>query len=352
MVVLIGGTAMDADGDTFVTTVYVIVDELYQTHYAPQKPVRPGHRPEVSDSEILTLGLLAQWQRSRSERAFLRAAHRSLRAYFPRLLSQSAFNRRLRDLAGVLAHLVPAVAARTTALLGASAYQVLDGVPVPLARRCRGQRHRLFAAEAAIGRGGSEHAWFFGQRLLLAVDAHGQITGAVSGPANTEERFLADALLRWRVDATAPAPTAAELDPVLGPAHRRQGSRQGPTGPLLLRGAAGAPAAGPYLGDLGYCGADWARHWRTDYGARVLTKADYRPGPAGRPGRRWVSGLRQVVETVNGWLGERFGLNFPRARTAWGLQTRLAAKLAAFNLAVHVNHLHGRPTFAAVELWG
>jgi hypothetical protein len=248
--------------------------------------------------------------------------------------------------------LVPAVAARTGALLGESAYQVLDGVPVPLARRVRGQQRRLFANEAAIGRGGSEKAWYFGQELLLAVDAHGQITGAVSGPANTEERFLADALLRWRVAPTAPVPTAGELDPVLGPAHRRQGTRQGPTGPLFLRGAAGSPADGPYLGDRGFRGTDWGRHWRDDYGAWVLTKADYPRGSEGHPGRRWLSGLRQVVETVGGWLEERFGLQFPRARTAWGLQTRLAAKLAAFNLAVHVNHLHGRPTFAAVELWG
>lgn len=343
---------MDLDLDTFLTTVYVIVDEEYQQRFAPHKPRRPGPDAVLCDSEVLTLGLLAQWQRSRSERAFLRWARCELRAYFPRLLSQSAFNRRLRDLAGVLAHLVPAIAARTSALLGASPYEVLDGVPVPLARRCRGQHHRLFATEAAIGRGGSEKAWFFGQRLLLAVDGHGQITGAVSGPANTDERFLADALLRWRVNATAAAPTAAGLDPVLGPAHRSRGQRQGPTGPLLLRGAVGDPAPGPYLGDLGYRGEEWARHWRADYGATMLTKADYPPGPAGRPSRRWFSGLRQVVETVNGWLEDRFGLQFPRARTAWGLQTRLAAKLAAFNLAVHFNHLHGQPPFAAVDLWG
>jgi hypothetical protein len=343
---------VDLELDTFLVTVYVIVDEEYRQRFAPHKPVRPGPRPTLSDSEVLTLGLLAQWQRSRSERAFLRRARRDLRPYFPRLLSQSAFNRRLRDLAGVLAQLIPAIAARTRTLLGASAFEVLDGVPVPLARRCRGQHHRLFADEAAIGRGGCEKAWYFGQRLLLAVDGHGQIAGAVSGPANTDERFLADALLRWRVDATAPAPTGAGLDPVLGAAHRRRGQRQGPTGPLFLRGAAGVQADGPYLGDLGFRGRDWARHWRFDYGASVLTKGDYAAGPEGRPGRRWVSGLRQVVETVNGWLEDRFGLQFPRARTAWGLQTRLAAKLAAFNLAVHFNHLHARPPFVAIELWG
>jgi hypothetical protein len=337
---------MDPELDTFLTTVYVMVDELYQAHFAAHKPTRPGPAPMVSDSEVLTLGLLAQWQRSRSEREFLRRARKPLAPYFPRWLSQSSFNRRLRDLAGILAQLVPLMAAQTTALRGPSPYEVLDGVPVPLARRCRGGRHRCFGVEAAIGRGGSDKDWFFGQRLLASVSAHGSVTGGVSGPANTEERWLAEALLRWRADARAPAPTADQLELVLGLAHRHGGQRQGPTGPLFLRGAAGVPAVGPYLGDLGFRGADWGAHWHHHYGAEVLTKTAYLTDV----GRQWFSGLRQVVETVNGWLEERFGLQFPRARTAWGLRTRLAAKLAAFNLAVHFNHLQGHPAFTAVEL--
>jgi hypothetical protein len=338
---------VDPELDTFLVTVYCVVDELMSERFAAAKPRRPGKKPTMADSEVLTLGLLAQSQRSRSEREFLRTARPTLLPYFPRWLSQSAFNRRLRDLSGVLAQLGPAIAERTTALLGISAYEVLDGVPVPLARRCRGERHRCFATEAAIGRGGSDRDWFFGQKLLLSVNAHGSITGGVSGPANTEEHWLADALFRWRLSPTAPAPSAAQLEPVLGPAHRDGGHRQGPTGPIFLRGAAGAPADGPYLGDLGYRGMNWAQHWRADYGVRVLTKAAY-PDPAGR---RWLSGLRQKVETVNGCLEERLGLFFPRARTAWGLQTRLAAKLAAFNIAVHFNYLSGRLPFSATPIW-
>ncbi len=101
---------MEIDLDTFLTTVYDITDELYQTHVAPVKPTRPGKKPDLSDSEVLTLAVVAQWQADRSERAFLRYAAKQWRAYFPRLLSQSQFNRRARDLCGVLCHLAPAVA--------------------------------------------------------------------------------------------------------------------------------------------------------------------------------------------------------------------------------------------------
>jgi hypothetical protein len=225
---------------------------------------------------------------------------------------------------------------------------VLDTVPVPLLRRCRGRRHRLFAAEADLGQGGSDDEWYSGMHLLAVVTPAGLITGFVVGPARTDERWLAEALLRWRQEPAAPPPTASELAAVLGPSHRRGGQRRGPAGPLLPEVGAGKPDAAPYLGDLGFRGAAWHAHWQAAYGATVLTKADYArlPPTDRRPARRWLSGRRQVVETVNGRLEDTFGLKFPRARTQTGVLTRLAAKVAAFNLSISLNHLADQPPLA------
>ena len=146
---------MDIDLDTFLVTVYTVVDDLYQEHCAAQKDPR-GCPGRVSDSEVLSLTILAQWHPSRSERAFLRFVRRYWREYFPRLTSQSAFNRRAREMSGVLLALDPALDAALTAHLGEpAAYQVVDGVPVPLARRCRGRRQRAFGPHAAVGPRGS-----------------------------------------------------------------------------------------------------------------------------------------------------------------------------------------------------
>ena len=129
---------MELDLDTFLVTVYCVVDDLYQELIAPERPNRPGPRPELSDSEVLCLSLLAQWQPRRSENAFVAYAIRHWRSYFPRLLSQSAFNRRARDLCGALSRLGPAIAERAHRELGQTfPYEVTDGVPVPLLRRCR-----------------------------------------------------------------------------------------------------------------------------------------------------------------------------------------------------------------------
>jgi hypothetical protein len=56
----------------------------------------------MSESEVLTVVVLTQWQPSRSEGAFLRSVRQHWRAYFPRVLSQSAFNRRARTYWGLL----------------------------------------------------------------------------------------------------------------------------------------------------------------------------------------------------------------------------------------------------------
>lgn len=344
---------MNIDVDTFLTTVYCMVDDLYRAHYAPLKPVRPGKKAKMSDSEVLTVVILAQWQTNRSERDFVRYVHKHWRGYFPSMLSQSAFNRRARDLCGVLCHLGPKVCQELTqSLAEGSDFQVLDTVPVPLMRRCRGNRHRLFANEAGIGKGGADKQWFYGVDLLLSVQPNGAITGFVVGPANTEDRWFAEALLRWRRFPEASPPRAEELAEVLPPAHRHQGRRLGPTGPIASWLGVGQYSQEPYLADLGFRGVDWIHHWFVHYGARVLTKADYETisDPHERhKARRWLNGLRQVIETVNGCLDDRLGLKFPRARTYWGLLTRLAAKVAAHNVAVHVNYLFDRSPFAAFD---
>ncbi|SRR6266566_6401899 len=341
---------MELDVDTFLVTVYCVVDDLYRAELAPLLAGRPGARGKLSDSEVLALAALAQWEAHRCERCFLAYARAHWLAYFPGLTSQSAFNRRARNLWAALCRLGPAIARAVDRLLGGPpAYEVWDGLPVPLMRRCRGGRHRTFAAEAGFGRGGSDREMYYGMHMLAAAGAGGAISGFVVGPADTSEYWLAEALLRWRRDPAAPPPTAAELAPALGPCHRAGGERLGPTGPLGPRWGAGRPAEGPYLSDLGCAGRHWRDHWRAAYGATVLTKADYAAiGPqAERQGwTAWLCGLRQQAETVFNALTDLLGAKFPRARSTWGVWTRLAAKVAAFNLAVYVNHLFGRNPFA------
>src|SRR5919206_933995 len=82
------------DLDSFLTELYVTIDEWWQTQVPSRR--RPGRPSRPSPSEVLTLAVVAQWPRWRSERHFWRFADRHLRPWFPHVGSQSQFNRQLR----------------------------------------------------------------------------------------------------------------------------------------------------------------------------------------------------------------------------------------------------------------
>jgi Transposase DDE domain len=331
------------DTDTFITTVYVVVDDIYKQLFGGLRPPKRGRRPWLSDSEVLTLALLAQWHGMGSERAFLRFAGCQWQPFFP-AFSQSAFNKRARALGGVLSQLAVAVSREVCRLSGtASAYEAIDSTVVPLMRRCRGERMKLFSGqEAAIGRVGSEHRWEYGVKLFAAVGESGCVSGFVAGPASTEDRWLAEAFLNWRKDPSSATPSPEDLAEEIGPAHRNSGRRLGPAGPLWPPQGAGEQEGKAYLADRGFRGEAWQRHWEQRYHAEVLTPQE---SPGLRLHRRELNSRRQVVETVFHFLCDTFHLKFPRARTLKGLQARLAAKIAALNVSILVNLMHRRSKF-------
>ena len=62
------------DLDSFLVSLYVLVDDWWQEHhpYSPRK--KPGRPALLSDPEVITLAIFAQWPRFRSERDFWRFA--------------------------------------------------------------------------------------------------------------------------------------------------------------------------------------------------------------------------------------------------------------------------------------
>jgi hypothetical protein len=329
---------MDTDFDTFLVTVYCQIDALVQDLALPPQP---GPTPKLTTSEVLTLAVVGQW-RSSSERATLRWAASALARWFPVLPSQSAFNRRVRRLGPVL----QAVLLRLADLLVPpdAPYEVVDTVAVPFARQCRGRRHRLFGEEAGVGRGGSDRQFYYGARLLLTLSPAGVITGLVVAPARTQDRWLLEHLLTWRVTPEGLPWSVADIPRT---ARRPQG-RVGPTGPVWWPGSAGVARSGHYLADRGFAGAVWHEHGRQDLAAEVLTTTRL---PRGDARRRWHNTHRQIVETVNDLLTDTFHLAFPKGKTMWGMVTRIVAKCTAVNLSIWCNRHLGRPDLAADTLW-
>src|SRR5512144_612213 len=222
------------DSDTFLTTLYVMIDDFCKSHFPPKH--RGGAPASLTPSEVLTLALFGQGQHFSSERGFYRYAQRHLRVAFPTLPDRSQFNRLLRQqqeaLVACSLHLVPRLQAQQCA------YEILDATAVPT-RDAKRRGLGWLPGIADIG-WSNRLGWYEGFYLLLSVNPKGVITGFGYAPASTKEQLLAETLLAGRHQP-----------------HPR------------LPGV-GFPAQGPYVTDKGFEGAAWRRHWRHAYGAEVI----------------------------------------------------------------------------------
>ena len=287
------------DLDSFLVSLYVLVDDWWRERHPSAARKKPGRPALLADSEVLTLAILAQWPRFRSERDFWRFARAHLRPYFPNLCSQGQLNRRVRALEPEMRSLQRAIARELAE--PSAVYRVLDTTLVPAVVRVRACRKGLFAGQASFGRSASKTEWVYGFKVALVVDPKGVVSAFGLAPAASDERPIGDALLAEdRYDA--------------------------------------------YLADKGFSALDWERRWLERYGALVAATPknnDRRAWP--KADRRWAAGKRQIVEGVIGQLKDFFGLERHRAKTLGGLLTRLAAKVAAYTCGQRLNDRLGRP---------
>ena len=212
------------DLDPFLVSLYVYIDEWWKANHPPSSPRKPARPALLSESEVLTLAILAQWPRFRSERDFWRFASSHLRSYFPTLCSQSQLNRRVRALEPELRLLQRACAEELSE--PSVVYHVLDTTLIPAIVRVRASRKGLFCGQASFGRSASKTEWIYGFKVALVVDPEGVITAFGLASAASDERPIGEALLA-------------------------------------------CDRYGAYLADKGFTSVEWERLWMEIYGALV-----------------------------------------------------------------------------------
>lgn len=108
------------------------------------------------------------------------------------------------------------------------------------------------------------------------------------------------------------------------------------------------------LGDNGYSGERYRKDLSEQKRHQIWANPRPSPKPSSREeaqARRWLRANRDLIETVIGMLADQFTLETTRARSLWGMMTRLEAKLLAFNLSILLNQMLGRPRLALKDLY-
>ena len=296
---------MIQDFDDFSLWVYYIVDDICQQLRSYVR--RPGPAPtSCSDSELLAMAIIGECRGHDMETELLSfwADHRAL---FPRLPSQSRFNRRRRKLMP-LCNLVR----RTIVQLLDVAQQrgcVIDSLPVPVvAFHLAPQASREWAAHgAAFGKVTSKKQTIYGYKLHLLLTLGGVILDFELAPANVSDLTVGEELLLEHTDLTV-------------------------------------------FGDKAYISEAVQTALREQRRVRLLTvpRSNQRV-QLPEVVREALNAARQIVETVNEQLTEQFTLERNHAHTFWGLCTRLYTKLTAHTLCLYLNRLIGNVDFLQIK---
>lgn len=195
-------------------------------------------------------------------------------------------------------------------------FEALDCSAMPV-RDSKRRGEGWLAGYADIG-WSNRLGWYEGFCLLTAVDPTGVITGFGLGPASTKDQQMAETFfaLRHQPDPRPPS--------------------------------VGSPVASEpcyYVVDKGFEGKDRHQTWSEHYGARIVCapkRNSSKPWPKAL--RRWLAGLRQIVETVYEKLLNTFGLARDRPHELQGLRARLAAKVSGATQLLHVVQRRPRTT--------
>jgi len=291
------------------TYVYVTVDELFQTYVQPHDQ-RPGPRSTFSDSELITLALVAEVVSLDDETVFLDYVDRHHRALFPVLPERSRYNRRRRALGEAINTIRRHLRDWLLALLLSDERPlcVLDSLPLPVVGFQHAQgRHRWYGW-ATYGYNATKKETIYGFKLHLLTTADGLITDFALAPAHLTDGTFTEQLL-------------------------------GDKAQLLV------------LGDKAYLNAELQRDLQERQGITLLTprRANQREQlPAALTAL--VSHFRQMIETINSQLAGQFNLETNKAKCMSGLIARLQAKLAAHTLGMYLNVVTGQPLRALAAL--
>jgi len=277
---------MTADLETLVVAAY---------YFASLLPVpRGGRPPRVSDGELVALAVGQAMMGICSDRQFLGLVGKALPGFFPRLPSQSQYNRRLRALAPQLVW----VQQRLSELLVTGSLRLADGTLVGVANYAGCAQKSEFAGIAAYGYCASKSEWVWGVRLVLLVDRNGLPVGYTLVAANQKE-----------------------YEPV--------------------RELALGDASQTLICDKGLWGRQYAETLRLE---GILIRTPDRVRSAENAEReRGLARMRLVVESTIANLKCQMRLEQHLAKTPSGLIQRIAQRLLALTLGMLINALTARP---------
>jgi len=284
----------------FISSVYIIISDLYAKVAPTEIKERKNRRMlKLSDEEIITLAIVGELMGVDSETAWYNFCVKNFLDLFPTFCDRTRFNRILRNLQAVINEIRKEI----NRLIEPTEIQIIDSMPLPVCKFGRAAFHKTFRRYGArYGKCPSKKETYLGYKLHLLCNIDGYPIDFLITPANIDDR-----------------------KPVVELLEKQQKLME-----FLLA-------------DKGYTGSDFRISVESGTGISVypLPKiGDYQPASE-KSIRRFVFKKRRRIETTNSQLVEQLNIQRVRAKSLWGLMTRLYSKFLAFDIAYLINVVNG-----------
>jgi hypothetical protein len=286
------------DRDTFIITVYCLVDDEFKKLSAVHRVRHAGFAPELSDVEVITMEICGEYFKLQTDKDLFDYFAQHYRPFFPTLSDRSLFVRQAANLWQFKA----ALHRRLTCVSGqaADSIQPIDTLPLPVCTYTRARRDRCFPGQADYGYCDAKDLHYYGFKLGLRISRCGMILHFPLLEARPHDINHLERL--------------------------------------------GAGFGGIAPADKGFIKLALQQQLAQEQGVSVVTprkktmKTALYPAQLVKACARW----RKLVETVGSHLTERFAVNRIRVHDLWHFQHRLIRKVLAHTVAVFLNLTLGR----------
>ena len=286
------------DFESLLVIVFVLVDDWYESSKKWVESKSPGVKPEMSNSEIMTLALMMDYLPFPGETQFLGFIRANYGKWFPNLLERSQFNRRLRKLGAE----IEILRRMWVQQLGSGDEKsfIIDTKPIPVVGYRRSKKHSDFDGSASYGYCAARKMKYFGYKLVVLSTLGGIPVAYELVPANTDERKAVEGVLQ------------------------------------VVRGS-------DIYGDKGFIGQYWQSEVTLSTGNRIWTIQRENQHQKVSPNlQSLISRVRQRIEGVFNEI-QNTGRNPERLlnKTVSGLTTHMAIKMTSHTLRLFLRHRFG-----------
>ena len=296
------------DFKDLITVMYVLIDDLYQETIPDEiKYRKQWHRSILSDSEVITIAIAGEIMTIDSENAWYRYVRKNMQDLFPQMCDRSRFNRIRRNLMSVINQIRLALGEKLD--FTHDEYRITDSFPLHVCEFGRARFVKSFKYEGAdYGVCPSKKQTYFGYKVHALCTTNGYISDILVTPASTGDRDAVWELIEQYNN------------------HLK------------------------IIGDKGYIGLRFAQELLEERGVIMITlKRNNAKNPDPKFLRQLIFKTRRRIETSFSQLEDQFNSQSTRAKSLWGMITRLYSKILAFNLCFAVNWILGKNDIARIK---